>query len=237
MAARPRIAVACPSPGERAALLEWLLGAGYEPVTLTDCPSIARALEGSGFEALIGDARILSRPEAIPYLRQLGGNRPIVIIGEDDPVAAADAQRRDITYLTRPLTREFSVLSIGLALAEGRPARRSPRQLVARIPATIDQVPATLIDVSYDGIRLEVAASHRSTLPPFFWVQVPTFRVGVLAQRVWVANQPQATKSAATVWCGAALKRNSESATEAWRTLVDNAPASIPLTGQVRSTL
>lgn len=229
MSVLPRIGVACPIPGERAALLEWLTASGFAPVPMIDAESIGRHLEANGFEVLAIDADLL-RPAA-PTLRLLGPNRPLIIIGEpDDVVAMADAQRRDATYLPRPVTQELVGLSVTLALAEGRPARRSRRQPVARIPATVHDVPSFMIDVSYDGIRLEIAEQYRSTIPPFFRVQVPMFRVGVLVQRVWVCTPPTPQPRPA-VWCGVALKRNSDTATSLWRSLVENAPASASFSG------
>jgi len=224
MAGRPRIGVACPNAGERAALLEWLLAAGFEPVVLLDFESIARSLEARGFEALIADAKFVTHAEAAPYLHLLGTNRPLIVIGDEDPAAQLDAERREITYLTRPVTREFSMLAVSLALAEGRPTRRSPRIVVARIPATVDEVAAMVIDVSYEGVRLELPEKHRTALGPVFQVQVPMFRVEVLAQRVWIGAPPASIARASAVWCGATLRRNSAVATAAWRTMVDNMP-------------
>ena len=44
MSSKVRIAVACPIPGERAAFMEWLSGAGYEPIPMLDLDCIARDL-------------------------------------------------------------------------------------------------------------------------------------------------------------------------------------------------
>lgn len=223
MSIRSHVGVACPIPEERGALLEWLTSSGFAPVPMIDAESIGRQLETGGFEVLAIDAELL-RPAA-SMLRMLGPNRPLIIIGEpDDLLAIAEAQRRGATYLARPLTKERIGLSVGLALAEGRPARRSRRQPVPRIPATVHEVPSYLIDVSYDGIRLEIPAQHRTTIPPFFRVHVPTFRVGVLVQRVWVSTPPT-PQPRRSVWCGVALQQNSDATTSLWRALVDHAPA------------
>jgi hypothetical protein len=232
MARQPRIGLACPIPGERAALLEWLSSAGYDPVPMIESASITRELAAGGFEALIVDSALVSGADAAPWLRVLGNNRPLIIVGEVDAAARADAHQREASYLARPFTREMAMMTVSLALAEGRPARRSRRQSVARIPATADEAPSFVVDVSYEGIRLEIPETKRSTLPPFFKVQVPLLRIGVIVQRVWVGNTPVAAaktrtpKRAALVECGVTLKRNSQAATDAWRTFVDNAAPS-----------
>jgi hypothetical protein len=220
----PRIGVACPIPAERAALVEWLSSGGFEPIPLLDGVSIGRAMQAGGFEALVIDAALLNDREAAFALRLLGSNRPLLVIGEPDPAAQADAERRDATYLVRPVTRDMALLAMALALAEGRPARRSRRQPVARIPATVDTVPATLIDVSYEGVRLELGEQHRAALQPYFKIQVPLFRVAVVAQRVWVGKPASPVRSDSSIWCGASLDRNARSVADAWRTVVDQAP-------------
>jgi hypothetical protein len=228
VARRPRIGLACPIPGERAALLEWLSAAGYDPVPMIESDSIARELTGDGFEALITDWALVADSDSSPWLRMLGANRPLIIVGDVNAVARADAHDREASYLARPFTREMALMTLSLALAEGRPARRSRRQTVARIPATADEAPSFMVDVSYEGIRLEIPERKRSTLPPFFKVQVPLLRVGVIVQRVWVANGPapaakEAPRRPSLIECGVTLKRNSQAATEAWRSFVDNA--------------
>jgi len=191
---------------------------------MIDAESIGRQLESGGFEVLIADADLLR--SASSMLRMLGPNRPVIVIGEADDVAAmTDAQRRDASYMSRPVTQDEIGLAVTLALAEGRPARRHRRQPVARIPATVHEIPSYMLDVSYDGIRLEILEQHRGAIPPFFRVQVPMFRVGVHVQRVWVCTPPT-PQPKRSVWCGVALRQNTESVTGLWRSLVDHAPTS-----------
>jgi hypothetical protein len=228
MSVRSRVGVACPIPSERAALLEWLTSSGFAPVPMIDGESIGRHLESGGFEVLVVDADLLR--SAVTMLRLLGPNRPLIIVGEADDVAAmADARRRDASFLARPLTPDTIGLAVTLALAEGRPARRHRRRPVARIPAMVHELPSYMIDVSYDGIRLEISEQHRATIPPFFRVQVPMFRVGVHVQRVWISTPPT-PQPRPSIWCGVILRQNSENATGLWRSLVDHAPASMALT-------
>jgi hypothetical protein len=225
MSGIPRIGLACPHPGERATLLEWCTSGHLHPVPMLDAGSIVRELDGEGFEALIIDAELAVTGDTPFVLRNLDRNRPLIVIGSADAATLAEPGRADVTYLKRPLARDPFLLAIALALAEGRPARRSPRRLVARLQASVDMVPARVIDVSYEGIRLEMPERHRSTLPPFFSVKVPMFNVNVLGKRVWVNNALDGRADRA-FWCGVRLERNPGRAVEAWRTLVDNAPAS-----------
>jgi hypothetical protein len=223
--AAPRIGLACPRPRERLELLEWCETAGFHPIPMIDASSITRELDGEGFEALIIDADLTASRDAAYVIRTLDRNRPLIVIGDDDATVLSKAARRDVAYLKRPVERDVFVMAVALALAEGRPARRSPRQVVPRIHATVESVPVRIIDVSYEGIRLEVPERHRSTLPPFFAVRVPIFNVSVVGKRVWVNNA--LNQDAQTMfWCGVKLERNTERAKTAWLSLVEHAGTS-----------
>jgi hypothetical protein len=225
MSIYPRIGLACPYSGERATLLDWCTVGRLFPVPMIDAGSIARELDGEGFEALVIDADLAVTGDTPFVLRNLERNRPLIVIGDRDAASLAEPARADVTYLKRPLSRDSFLLAIALALAEGRPVRRSPRRPVARIQATVDIVPAHVIDVSCEGIRLEMAERHRSTLPPFFSVKVPMFKVNVVGKRVWV-NSAIDQRAERVFWCGVRLERNTERALEAWQTLVEYAPGS-----------
>jgi hypothetical protein len=191
---------------------------------MIDAGSIARELDGDGFEALVIDADLAVASETGFVLRNLDRNRPLIVIGDSDAASLTEPVRVDVTYLKRPIAREQFLLSVALALAEGRPARRSPRRLVPRIQASVDTIPAHIIDVSYEGIRLEMPDRHRSTLPPYFSVKVPMFNVNVVGNRVWVNNAlDRGTEN--MFWCGVRLERNPTRAVEAWRAFVDNVPS------------
>ena len=93
-------------------------------------------------------------------------------------------------------------MSVALGLAEGRPARRSPRKLVPRLLASVDGVTSKIVDVSSEGVRLEIAGASPSALPPYFILKVPAFGVAAKVKRVWVAMPAQGT-------CGAAASSRS----------------------------
>ena len=63
MSTRIRIGIACPLTGERAAFIEWLDAAGYEPVPMLDLRSIVSTMETRPMEA------IRLRPYGAPFKR------------------------------------------------------------------------------------------------------------------------------------------------------------------------
>lgn len=211
-----KIGVACPIPGERAAFLEWLSLAGYEPIPMLDIDSVGRDLSSRPIEALIADVSLVSAAELPRIVKTLGVNRPLVLVG--NPEDAIEDVPRDAAWIDRPVTRDTFLLSVALALAEGRPARRSPRKLVPRLMSSIDGVSSKVVDVSAEGVRLEITGASPSSLPPYFTLRVPGFGVAAKVKRVWIAMPAQGA-----LWCGGIIERQAASST-AWNKFVHNAP-------------
>lgn len=213
-----RIGVACPILGERAAFLDWLSAAGYEPVPMLDLDLLARDLSTRPVEALIADVSLVPAIDLPRLVRILGANRPLMVVGEADK--ALEAVPRDVTWIERPVTRDNFLLSVALALAEGRPARRSPRKRVPRLMSQIDGVSAKVMDVSSEGVRLEVTGAAPSSLPPYFTLKVNAFGVATRVKRVWVASPGQGS-----LWCGGIIERGQPAKAErSWNKFIETAP-------------
>ena len=213
-----KIGVACPSPGERAAFTEWLNAAGYQAVPMMSLETVARDMSANPFEALIADVKLVSAADLPRIVKLLGANRPLILVGNTDQ--RIEEVPRDATWMPRPVTRDIFLLSIALALAEGRPARRSPRTGVARMLSTVDGMAAKIVDVSSEGVRLEIPGASTSGLPPFFQLKVPAFGVIAKVKRVWV-SQPGPSHS----WCGGIIERPIEKGAKMpWPVFVKTAP-------------
>ncbi|MDO8680708.1 MAG: hypothetical protein Q7R30_19500 [Acidobacteriota bacterium] len=218
MSIKVRVGVACPIPGERAAFIEWLDGAGYEPVPMLDLDSVARDLSVRPIEALIADVRFVPATELPRIVRILGPNRALMLVGAAG--SGPEAVPRDATWIDRPVTKNNFLLLVALALAEGRPARRSPRKFVPKLLSTIDGVTARVMDVSTEGVRLEVCEVQTAALPPYFTLRVPGFGLAIKVKRVWVAMPPNGA-----MWCGGVVDKPMPKAKTTWRTFVENAPS------------
>jgi hypothetical protein len=219
MAASPvKIGVACPIAGERAAFMEWLRLAGYEPVSVTNVDIAAREMSTRPLEALIADVALIAAPDLPRIVKMLGPNRPLMLVGNRKD--AIEATPRDAAWIERPVTRSAFQLSVALALAEGRPARRSPRKLVPRLNASVDGVASKLVDVSTEGVRLEIPGAATGTLPPYFILKVPSFGVAAKIKRVWVT-----TPAPHHVWCGGIVEqRMLKNEATPWDMFVQKAP-------------
>jgi hypothetical protein len=213
-----KVGVACPIPGERAAFLEWLNLAGYEPVPMLNIDTVGRDLATRPLEALIADVSLVTAADLPRIVKTLGQNRPLILVGE--PKDAIEEVPRDAAWIDRPVTRDTFLLSVALALAEGRPARRSPRKLVPRLLSSIDGVTSKIVDVSNEGVRLEISGASPSALPPYFTLRVPGFGVQAKVKRVWVAMPAQGS-----MWCGGVVEKQADKNAAAWHKFIVNAPS------------
>lgn len=212
-----KIGVACPITGERAAFLEWLTAAGYEPMPMLSIDTVGRDLQTRPIEALIADVSLVSAADLPRVVRTIGANRPLILVGR--PEDAIEEVPRDATWIDRPVTRDTFLLSVALALAEGRPARRSPRKMVPKLMSSVDGVSSKIVDVSTEGVRLEITGASPSALPPYFTLRVPSFGVATKVKRVWVAMPAQGA-----MWCGGIVERQADRHAVAWNKFVANAP-------------
>jgi hypothetical protein len=181
-----------------------LTAAGYEPVPIQNIETVVRDTAARPIEALVADVSLVPAPDLARIVKMLGPNRPLALVGpREDRIEEVP---RDATWIDRPAKKDTFLLSIALALAEGRPSRKSPRQIVSnKVPSTIDGVAAKVVDVSSEGVRLEIPGQSSAALPPFFLLKVPAFGVAAKVKRVWV-SQP----GPGHLWCGGIIERAAE---------------------------
>jgi hypothetical protein len=110
---------------------------------------------------------------------------------------------------------------VSMAILDTRPVRCSIRKTVSSFEAIAHGVPSRIIDVSVEGLRLEVPRDRRSAFPPYFAVRVPLVGVGITVQRMWTQAAAQRD---ATIWYGGALIGNRANVTQAWKAFVDAIP-------------
>ncbi|MBY0496857.1 MAG: hypothetical protein K2Y23_21820 [Cyanobacteria bacterium] len=212
-----KVGVACPIPGERAAFLEWLTLAGYEPVPMLNIEGLAHELSSRPVQALICDVKLIPKKDLPRLVKALGPNRALILVGNHDE--ALEDVPRDATWMDRPVTRDTFLLSVALGLAEGRPSRRSPRKLVPALLSSIDGISSKVMDISIEGVRLEITGASPASLPPFFTLKVPGFGVNAKVKRVWVAAPDQGS-----VWCGGVIERPNAKQVASWQKFIVNSP-------------
>jgi hypothetical protein len=83
-------------------------------------------------------------------------------------------------------------------------------------------VPGHIIDVSKEGVRVELPR-ERGMVKPHFVLKVPLVGVGVTVQRMWTRTTTP-DDQVDLMWCGGALVNNPPRAEQAWRYFIDTIP-------------
>lgn len=216
MSTRPRAVVAFPNLAERTAVAEWLLSDGIDPVPVPSAAAAEQEIRTRGVDVLIADARLADAAGLPALVRSRNALAFTVLVGGHDGRSKAAG----VAYLTRPLDRVRLSCVVWMDILDRRPFRRSVRKAVNRFEAVVNGVPSHIVDVSADGVRIELPKDWRSVLPVIFSVRVPLVGISITAQRMWMR-----TSSPQSVWCGGALATNRPGAAEGWRAFVDMVPA------------
>jgi hypothetical protein len=179
-------------------------------------------IHSRGFDLLIADAVFAFRAGLHVESRARRPLTPTVMIGDTAAADLSESMSLQIMHLSRPVERALLLCTVSMALADGRPARCSARKLVHRFDALVNGLPSYIVDVSNEGLRLELPRDRRLAPTPYFNVVVPLVGVGVTVQRMW-ARTGSGNGTVVTL-CGGALAQNHAKAARAWRTFVDTIP-------------
>lgn len=224
---RPRVIIALSDRAESAALAEWLAADGFEPVRRPTPQSAVEEMRTHTFDVLIADASVNGRPPLRAEGRLRRAGTPAILVGNTAPQRGETVTSQPM-YLARPLERAVLICYINMAILEGSPLRRSERKMVNGLAATVNGVPARILDVSTEGVRIEMLREKRAALPPYFVVRVPMMGVGVNVRRVWA----RAAVGSPNLWYGGSLLPNRSAAIQGWKSLIET----IPTVGTARGT-
>jgi DNA-binding response OmpR family regulator len=217
---QPRVLLVSPPGGVSGTLAARLSAAGYEPLVASDFAG-ARTVLNDRPDLLVTDVK-LGEFNGI-HLAIVAGSRgtPAIVIGDPDPVLERDAERQQALYLTTPLDVENILVTIARLLKISRQTRRSTRKHIPGLDVLAGGLQARLLDVSYDGMRFEAAATQ---LPRYFVVRLLQFNFVCRVRRVWTAPVDGESETRATMRCGAAVALTDDETAYAWRALVDAMP-------------
>ncbi len=218
MAERQRVIVALPDLNEGATVADWLSQEGLDPVRVCTTRTAVEEMLAGPFDLLIADFEFAYRDSLYTKARARHPLTPAVVIGEADTAPPNETASAQTMCLARPFERAMLLCYVTMALLDGRPMQRSPRKPAPRVDAFVNGVPARILDVSNEGMRLEVPDARAQALPAFFNVRVPHRGVSVTAQRVWTQPSPRGSM----MYCGSVLAQNRLEAEQAWRSFVDS---------------
>lgn len=218
-----QVGVAIPRREEREAVMAALERAGMAVESLVEACHVESDIARQGFGCLVADGALL----ASGYLSSIRRGDPRVpVVALVDPAQADDAAFRRVSVVTRPCDPAEVVARVDLAYSESRQARRRKRTRTPRVPSRVKGATATILDISLDGIRLEVAQDDAAKFGPRFRLQVPMVALDVELQRVWVRKGRHDT-----VECGARLVTPDPSQQMAWQRIMELSAATMSLPG------
>jgi DNA-binding response OmpR family regulator len=219
-----RVLVVAPSRPLARELAAALKAAGYAPIVVSDF-AVAKTLLEARPDFLISELKLGAYNGLHLAIRAAGQGTLAIIVGDTDPVLQAEAERYKAAFLRTPVDPERVLALMRTIPPSSRPKRRSPRKQVGVLDAYVNDIHARLLDVSYEGMRIETTERELACLPPLFTLRLPLFNFSCRVQRVWTAS-PSAEGSG--VACGAELSTGDDSTAQAWRILVDSLPAATP---------
>lgn len=218
------VGVAFPQRDERDTIATWLAAGEMAVELLVDACRIDSDVAGRDFGCVVADGTLL-RNGYLASLRRQDPRLPIVAV-----VDAADADlpifRRGVSVVPRPVEARTLALSVSLAYGEGRQARRRPRTRTPRVPSRVSGVAATVLDISSDGVRLELPRASVAKLGPQFRFQVSMVALDVVLRRAWVGRA-----AGDVVQCGAMLVEPDAGQRLAWDRLMEVSGTTMSLPG------
>ena len=222
---QPRVLIVAPNGDIVRGFAPSLRAAGYVPKVVVGFAAAKEALAARP-DLLITELKLGAHNGLHLAIRAGVQGTPTIIVGDPDPVLEREARRQHATYLSPPVTPERVLAVMAELLAAAQHVRRSPRKQVPLLDAFANDVPARVLDVSYEGLRLEAPEAGSENLPAYFRLRLPLFNFSCDVQRVWVSpiNAEQGERALSGVSCGAELSMGDADTALAWRTLVDSMP-------------
>ena len=226
MSFRQQVIVGTPHADESEALSAWLDAEGFEPISKPTAKSACDAVASQPFDLTIADAGFVLNGGLRAFGLARFRETPMIVLGDAAESRACAPLGTQIMFLERPIERTLFICTVTMALMEARPDRRSPRRAIPPFEATVNGVKSYIIDVSREGVRLEMPR-ERHMVTPQFALRVPLIGVGVSVQRVWV-RVPRPIENIGVMWCGGQLSKNTVLADQAWLRFIDTVASVAP---------
>jgi CheY-like chemotaxis protein len=226
MSFRQQVLVATPNADEAAALSAWLDAEGFEPLAKPTSRSASDAVASQPFDLAVVDASFVLDGSVRAFGLARFRETPVIVLGDAADSIACAPLGAQIMFLERPVERATFICTVTMALMEARADRRWPRRAIRPFEATVNGVKSYIIDVSREGVRLEMPRDRRMITPQFA-LRVPLIGVGVSVQRVWV-RVPRPDERVGVMWCGGQLGKNTVLADQAWQRFIDTVASTAP---------
>jgi DNA-binding NtrC family response regulator len=204
-------------------IVELLRADGHDVTGASAYESAKQLLATGTFDMLVTDVRLRAF-NGLHLVMQVRNEYPdmavAIVTGFDDPTMELEAGRYKAALARKPIKPQEFLRTISDALAGIRRERRWPRKRVeGGFRVTAAGHTAAVVDVSYGGLRLELA--DRASLPSVFDVEVSSIGLQLAVEPVWLRESEDTGRTV----CGAALAAEHSQAARTWRTIVDRLSA------------
>jgi hypothetical protein len=226
MAIRQQVIVATSEPDEGEALAAWLNAEGFEPLSKRTSASAGDAITSHPFDLAVLDASFVLDGGLRAFGLARFRETPVIVLGDAADGTACAPFGAQIMFLERPIDRATFICTVTMALMEARPDRRWPRRPIRPFEASVNGEKSYIIDVSREGVRLEMPRGRRMIAPQFA-LRIPLIGVGVSVHRVWV-RVPPPDENGGLMWCGGQLGKNTVLADQAWHRFIDTVASVAP---------
>jgi DNA-binding response OmpR family regulator len=204
-------------------IVELLRDAAYVVTGVDTYDNAKRLLAIGSYDLLVTDVRLRGF-NGINLVRQSAADHPdmalVIISGYDEPMMEIEAARYGARFVRKPIKPGEFLDACAECLSRVRRKRRwTRRRIIGGFRVSAHARRAAVMDVSYGGLRLEVAGAD--DLPDIFDVQVDGIDLRIEVETVW--SRPSADGGSVT--CGVALATDSTPAARTWRAIVDRLSA------------
>jgi DNA-binding NtrC family response regulator len=205
-----------------AGIVELIRAAGHDVTPAATYGAAKERLLESQYDLLVTDVRLRSF-NGLHLVMQTRADHPdtavIIITGYDDPLIDLEAHRYHAELVRKPIKPAEFVGLVNDMLSGVRRQRRWPRKRVeGKFRVTVKGRSAAVVDVSYGGLRLEMADA--APLPDRFDVEVTGIGLHLEVQPVW----SQSMDKQGTL-IGATLAAEHSASARTWRAIVDRLSA------------
>jgi DNA-binding response OmpR family regulator len=206
-----------------AGIVELLRDADYHVTAAATYDAAKRLLALGSYDLLITDVRLRGF-NGLHLVMQSRTDYPdmavMIITGYDEPLMEIEASRYNAVFVRKPIRPAEFLQGVSRCLSGVRRQRRWPRKRVlGGFRVTAAGRPAAVVDVSYGGLRLELASGSKP--PSSFDVEVSGIGLHLLVEPVWW----QPSEEGGSTMCGAALASDATPAARTWRAIVDRLTA------------
>ena len=203
----------------RGAIVTSLRNAGYRVTSAGTFEQATNIISSDPPDVLITELRLGAFNGLHLVIRSQAADSAIVSIihtAFPDPVLETEAHLLGAEFLIRPVDTALLLKVIARRLGPTFERRVSPRKpLSGRLEANVADARASLVDLSYEGFRVELPSGE---IPAPFELHLPSSGLSVKAQVVW-ARRPSTQGGA--LLCGATVSEMDAHTTPAWRRIVD----------------